>query len=84
MPKSELPSEPDDLTMLVTIEDDGRRRVIWRDDGDAYTWGSEHEDERWFDDVEQDPMSWAAITKYSKELYLVEQRHEYSGEDEDA
>lgn len=64
----EMP-EPSNGTWLVIKEGSSSPRVIWRDDDSRPGWA--HEDERWFDDVDQDGLGWHEAMKYADVVYGV-------------
>jgi hypothetical protein len=62
--------EPDDGAKLVIDLGDGEWRTIWRDDHAARGRGG-LEDERWFDDYRNDPMSLHEHVKYAVTVYAL-------------
>lgn len=60
--------EPPNRTRLI-VDDGDEYRVIWRDDGEAKTWGSEHETERWFSRADEHPMELYQYVKYAVAVY---------------
>jgi hypothetical protein len=60
--------EPADGTTLVVYEGGNDYKVIWRDDAEAKGWGG-HEDERWFNDGNSDPMAFYQHVQYAEAVY---------------
>lgn len=61
----------DGTIVIVDIgDDDPDYEVIFRDDKRA-TWYDGDTAERWFDDPEDDGMTWQARLKYARAVYVV-------------
>lgn len=71
---SNILPEPPDGTMVVLMEGERDRRLIWRDDKEACEWWAEANTQRWYDEtsgIDGDPMTWETQLFGATAVYVV-------------